>query len=345
MDLPVSVQVASGAVQRPTRGRRVLLGIPGNSTPALADFTSFNTTITPRNIDVMLFFQSLDSEPPFYNSGSTNYPAWASQLGAIIMSTMSPSSHTLGFYAGGTVDTTGLYGGGGLAGLAQIAASLGEPMIIRLAHEFTQPAGVYGYTKETAAQFVAGWQHIVNIFRANGATNVKWCWSPNIWSDATGNNSNVEDPTAVDGSGVNWYPGDSYVDMIGLDGYNFTTSTFVLSPQRLFMANYNALCALAPTKPFAIAEVGQTTESRLSVGFGSRANWFTLLAEMVANDMPRCVIMNYWQRNQPPEDFTVSSSGADTAAATAFVAAMSAAPFAGSAHSPAIEWFRSVFGS
>jgi hypothetical protein len=48
---------------------------------------------------------------------------------------------------------------------------------------------------------------------------------------------------------------------------------------------------------------------------------------MVRKDMPRCVLVNQWQRNQSPDDYTISSSGADSAAATAFVQGVTTPPF------------------
>jgi len=63
-----------------------------------------------------------------------------------------------------------------------------------------QPAG------ETPATYVAMWQHVVNYFRSAGVTNVKWVWAPNV--------------DGGDGSMAAYYPGDSYVDYVGLDGYN-----------------------------------------------------------------------------------------------------------------------------
>jgi mannan endo-1,4-beta-mannosidase len=345
---PMSINVASGAASGRGLGRRILLGIPSlTGTPVQTDFSTFNALIAPRNIDVMLFFQSLDTEPPFYSSGSSNYPAWADSLGTIIMSTFSSSTHAANYYTSG-VDTTGLYNNTGLQGLATIAASLDQPMIIRLFHEFNLPGNSYGYTHETAAQFVAAWQHIVTVFRNAGATNVLWCWCPNVWS---ANASNAVDPTAVDGSGVNWYPGDAYVDIIGLDGYNFISSPAVLSPAALFLDDYNAVCGISP-RPFAICEVGNSTQpTRPSlVALGGRAGWFSLLFQMIQDDMPRCIMVNTWQRNNTPDDFTIGSSGgnsgevADAAAAAAFIAGVTSPPFTTAGALPAINWLADTLG-
>ena len=59
---------------------------------------------------------------------------------------------------------------------------------------------------ETPSTYVAMWQHVVNYFRNAGVTNVKWVWAPNV-DDGTG-------------TMAAYYPGDGYVDDVGLDGYN-----------------------------------------------------------------------------------------------------------------------------
>lgn len=66
------------------------------------------------------------------------------------------------------------------------------------------------------AVFAAAWRHIVELFRAEGAHNVRWVFSP-----VAGN------PVAGRGLGEahwNWhghyYPGDDYVDYLGIHGFN-----------------------------------------------------------------------------------------------------------------------------
>lgn len=295
----------------------VLLGVTGQSNPAESDFVGFNALISPRMADVLLLFLSLETDPAYYSS----WPSWATDLNATLMLTISPGSTTLGSYAGGSSDSSGLYNNAGLAGLAAQVRQIGTPVMIRLAHEFNGNWNAYGYTKETAAQFVAGWQHIVNVFRANGAVNAQWVWSANVWGGGT-----PIDPTATDSSGPNWYPGDEYVDLIALDGYQKTTSQSVQTPSQLFLANYKSLCELTD-KPFAITEFGCSADSRLSA-IGGKSAWYNDFFQMIRNDMERCVLVTNWERVSGSEDTTINSSGSDTAAATAFIEGVAAPPFA-----------------
>jgi hypothetical protein len=65
------------------------------------------------------------------------------------------------------------------------------------------------------AKYVRAWRRMVDIFRREGATNVRWVFNPNV-----GN------PVAA-GAGTghwnwygNYYPGDAYADYVGAHGFN-----------------------------------------------------------------------------------------------------------------------------
>jgi Glycosyl hydrolase family 26 len=96
------------------------------------------------------------------------------------------------------------------------------PVALRLGHEmnghwypWAEPNGV-----NKPGQYVAAWKHVVDIFRKVGATNVIWVWSPNILRGAN--------PVSLH----ELYPGDSYVDWIGLSAYDVTetNASQVLDP-------------------------------------------------------------------------------------------------------------------
>jgi hypothetical protein len=87
---------------------------------------------------------------------------------------------------------------------AKAAAAYKGPILLSFHHEPEYGVPRYG----TPAQFVAAWRHVVDRFRAAGATNVLWIWILG---------SEVFRQGAADG----WYPGRSYVDYAGADGYNY----------------------------------------------------------------------------------------------------------------------------
>ena len=65
-------------------------------------------------------------------------------------------------------------------------------------------------------RYAAAWRHIVEVFRAQGADNVRWVFNPNVGNALT--------HTASGATSWNWYanyyPGDAYVDYVGAHGFN-----------------------------------------------------------------------------------------------------------------------------
>ena len=63
------------------------------------------------------------------------------------------------------------------------------------------------------AKFVSAWRRIHKIFTKVGATNATWVWTPN----------DRDVPSAAWNHWTRYYPGDDYVDWVGVDGYNWGT--------------------------------------------------------------------------------------------------------------------------
>lgn len=91
----------------------------------------------------------------------------------------------------------------------------------------------------TAAEYVAAYQHIWNLFQKEAVHNVTWLWDPNIIYEGS--------PSLK-----SWYPGDQYVNWVGLDGYfGYPTDTFntVFGPSLAELRTFTY-------KPLLIAETG-----------------------------------------------------------------------------------------
>jgi mannan endo-1,4-beta-mannosidase len=131
---------------------------------------------------------------------------------------------------------------------AERIKSLSCPIALRLDQEFNSywyPWGVNtAGMNNTPADYVAMWRHVWTIFQEVGATNVLWVWSPNVQSRK---HSALPDLSAE-------YPGDSYVDWVGMDGYmyNNPSQTFY----HLFQPTFDQLRGFVKDKPWFIAEVG-----------------------------------------------------------------------------------------
>jgi Fibronectin type III domain/Glycosyl hydrolase family 26 len=147
---------------------------------------------------------------------------------------------------------------------------------------------------------VAAWQHVVSIFRSASATNVTWVWAPNCG------------PTATISS---YYPGDSWVDVIGLDGYNWGSSLGKWqSFSEVFGSSYDIVSALSATKPVMI------TETASAEAGGDKAAWITSAYQTeIPTRFPRVTAV-IWFNVDKEADWRVESSSAAIGAYQSVVA-------------------------
>jgi membrane-bound metal-dependent hydrolase YbcI (DUF457 family) len=140
---------------------------------------------------------------------------------------------------------------------ARSAASWGSPLFVRFAHEMNgnwYPWG-WGIDGNTPAAFKAAWRHVVGIFRAKGATNVRWVWCPYA------SNSHPNQFRR-------FYPGDKWVDWAGLDGFNWGTHSVWQSFPQIFAEPYERV-ARVTSRPIMIGEVGAAESG------GDKARWIS----------------------------------------------------------------------
>ena len=136
-----------------------------------------------------------------------------------------------------------------------------KPVYMRLAHEMN--GNWYPWSNEGGAQYVAMWKHIVDVFRIEGVTNVKWVWAVN----------QIDAPSTNDLEA--YWPGSDYVDILGTDVYNCGYRGWQ-SFKDLISESYNRLVALDNTKPVWVAELG-TCEPSADVANSAgktKAGWF-----------------------------------------------------------------------
>jgi mannan endo-1,4-beta-mannosidase len=133
----------------------------------------------------------------------------AVQHGAVPLVQMDPTNVSLAAIAHGQYD-------GYLRSFGAAVKSFGSPVVISFGHEMNGNWSSWGNTHTSPATFVAAWRHIVDVVRQAGARNVTWLWTVNIVdSDLT-----VPIPDPAD-----WWPGRSYVNWVGVDGYYYNSST------------------------------------------------------------------------------------------------------------------------
>ena len=161
---------------------------------------------------------------------------------------------------------------------AKEAKRWNKPFIIRFAHEMNLARYHWGTTKEQFGQnspdvYRKMYRYIVNIFRREGATNVLWAFVPNAES--------VPDVTYDKSAGwnriENYYPGNDYVDILGIDGYNWGTSKSLardgwnsrwLTFGEIFATPIRELRKLSTKKPLVVFEMASTSQG------GDKDKWF-----------------------------------------------------------------------
>jgi Glycosyl hydrolase family 26 len=129
-----------------------------------------------------------------------------------------------------------------IADAARNAGAWGGPLFVRFAHEMNgswYPWGA-GIDGNTAHRYRAAWRHVVQVFRANGANNVKWVWTPYVEGDR-------QRPFR------RFYPGDRWVDWAGFDGFNW--GEHFVSFTKLFESSYRTMVRMT-SKPLIVAETG-----------------------------------------------------------------------------------------
>jgi mannan endo-1,4-beta-mannosidase len=135
---------------------------------------------------------------------------------------------------------------------AKLIASLPCPIALRFDQEVNgywypwgeTTTGMPGTPATRASDYIAMWRHVWQIFQDQGATNVLWVWSPNFQS---AKHTGYPDLSAS-------YPGDAYVDWVGIDGYYYNNPTQTFGG--LFDSTIKQLKTAAPNKPWLISETG-----------------------------------------------------------------------------------------
>jgi len=163
----------------------------------------------------------------------------------------------------------------------------------------------------TYAQFKAAWQHVVTYTRQRGATNLKWVFNPTADTYA--------ETTAV--SSI--WPGEAYVDVLGLDGFNWgkdaswgTWSSF----RDVFATQYARLTALHPTAPVWVCEVAskepQVDDGSPADATHDKGEWVT--TAFADTGFPRMTAV-VWFDERKERDWRVDSSPSSLAAVRALV--------------------------
>jgi hypothetical protein len=222
--LPVRLPPAAGSY----------LGVYAQGLPAsYSPVSAFASTIGAKP-DIVMYYSG------WYVPFPTSFATTVAKNGAAPLVQINPEQNGKGISL--TAIAAGQYDGY-LSAYAEAIRGYGHPVILSFGHEMNGNWEPWGYQHATPASFIAAWRHIVNVFRALGVKNVTWLWTANIVSDT---------PTSKIPNPAPWWPGSSYVDWVGIDGY-YLKSSWEFAP--LFGPTIRAVRALT-SAPILIAETG-----------------------------------------------------------------------------------------
>ena len=189
---------------------------------------------------------------------------------------------------------------------ARQAKEFGRPLFVAWGLEmngtwFPWSGYFYGAGRELSKDVFAGpelfkkaYRHVVDRVRAAGANNIIWVFHVNNYSYP------VEDWNDF----KEYYPGDDYVDWLGMSAYGkqFRHDPWISATDAMTYA-YDDLCSIHPSKPVMLAEwgIGEFPTA------GDKAAWITEAFQTMKGRFPRLKAAVYWNERWQNDDGTYSN--------------------------------------
>jgi len=182
---------------------------------------------------------------------------------------------------------------------AQGMKKINEPIFVRPLNEMNgdwDPWCAWFFGKDTDL-YIKAWRHFVNIFREEGADNVLFVWNPHdrSYPDFKWNNAHL------------YYPGDEYVDWVGLTGYNNGTShssDVWREFDEIYQPLYLDYLKRYYNKPFMITEFSSN-----EIG-GDKAAWIEKGMASLAKNYSNIKIANWFDQRDKLWQYELDSSPA-----------------------------------
>lgn len=171
-------------------------------------------------------------------------------------------------------------------------ASVGAPIMVRWGHEFNgnwYPWGIANNSNNPAL-YVSAYRHVHDLVVGAGATNVQWVWCFN----------NGSTPDASYNDPAQSYPGDAYVDWVGIDGYNWglapswdPAGNYWTSFDSLYSSAYAKARSIAPKRPVMIGEVASSEDG------GNKAQWINdMSTTLQSGRYPDLKLISYFDQDK-----------------------------------------------
>ena len=201
---------------------------------------------------------------------------------------------------------------GYISARAREFAAVRLPILVRWVHEFNGNWYAWGIANNNAdpSLYVQAYRHVHDLVEQAGARNVQWVWAFNNGSSP---DEAYNEPAAA-------YPGDDYVDWVGIDGYNWgfgpswdPAGDHWTSFDATFATAYAKARAIAPNRPVMLGEFASTEDG------GDKALWLTDMdAALRSGAYPDLKLLTYFDVIKE-EAWSPASSPAALAAFTTWV--------------------------
>ena len=178
----------------PTKYQKIWGAYSGDT---VSSFTNFENKVG-KKADIIAMFADFSTQFPL------EFAKQADATGHILLIFWEPSNVSLDSIISGQYDEY-------VKNFANQANIYGKPIILVPMPEMNGNWDSWSGTSgnNSFAKIIEAWRHMHNLFLI--APNVKWGWTVN----------NVSVPDTPQNAIVNYYPGDTYVDYVGVDGFNF----------------------------------------------------------------------------------------------------------------------------
>ncbi len=184
-----------------------------------------------------------------------------------------------------------------LAAWGAAAADFGSPLVVEWGTEMN--GRWFGWNarwngrEDGARRFRQAYRHIERTIEGAGADNITWAWHVNGDSVPDAPWNQIED----------YYPGDRFVDWVGLSAYGALTPADDAGDWRPFRETLDEvvpqLDAIAPDKPVMVFEFGMTRGNPTGrpAAFADAA-----LDDLLANRWPTVRGFSWWNETWPNDD-------------------------------------------
>lgn len=150
------------------------------------------------------------------------------------------------------------------------AKNFASPVFLRWGHEVNGNWYSWSGTYNDSSLYIKAYRHIRRIFRKNNCDNVKFVFSINY----------MDLPDKRWNRFENYYPGPDFVDVIGIDVYNWGDRRWWSKwhhPKKLIKKVYERAVKLDRTKPVILSEVASCSSG------GDKARWIEDFTDILEN--------------------------------------------------------------